>query len=568
MPDIDNKRLINLIRYAPVIVVFVFALAVDLIAIQHNREQAAQSIKNLREELTFQRKDSIRSEVHQVYSHLLLEKSKIESDLKEKTKQRVYEAYGIANHIYAQNLGKSKTEISKLIIDALRPVRFFDGRGYFFILANDGKTILNGPNAYLEGPQGWDLQDEAGHQLVQNMLYVTKNNKEGFVSWRYKKPDSVNNMAFEKIGYIKKFEPYDWSIATGEYLSDFELDVKTKLLKWFSDYEYGENGYFFVLDKNGKLLAHHVNDFLGLDFVIGKKVNAKLLNDINAQINKGGGYIHYSKPLTLSGKTSLEQLSYVKEVKEWGWIIGTAFSAQAFEKHLRLKEKQLVELNHRSLMHLIYLTIVSMILLTASSLYVSNLIARRFEMFKNQIKNDFNELNTTKDKMEYMALHDALTDLPNRVLMLQIIKENIQSAMVENEKLAIMFVDLDNFKNVNDLYGHHVGDLLLRVVSQRFKGLLSTYDSVSRLGGDEFVFCFTKLPNKKEAEDKAKLVLESLVTPITIESKPLFIGCSIGVSMFPDDGSSAETLIGYADTVLYKSKADKKGQVLFYSSSI
>lgn len=568
MASLDNKQLLNLIRYAPVVVVFVFALAVNLIAIQGNREHAAQSIKNLREELTLERKEAIRSEVHQVYTKLLVEKSKIENDVKKNAKQRVYEAYATANYIYTQNLDKSKAEVSKLIIEALRPARFFDGRGCFFILSSDGTTIMNGKNPELEGKNTTDLQDKEGHPIAKEMLNITKKNGEGVIDWYYKKPGAVDHKALHKAGYIKNFEPYNWSIGTGEYVSDFEAEVKSKLLRWFSEYAYGENGYFFVLDKQGTLLAHHVNDFLGLDFVIGEKIDQTLLANIHTQISKGGGYIQYAKPLTLSGTTTLEQLSYVKAVKGWDWIIGTGFNSQAFAKHLRLKEAQFEALNHQSLMRLIYLTIGSMLFLTLSSLYVGNLIARRFEIFQDKIEEDFNELNTTKDNMEHMALHDALTELPNRVLMLTDMQESIQSAAANNEKLAVMFVDLDNFKNVNDMFGHHIGDLLLGVVSKRFKALSASCGTVSRFGGDEFIFCFKQLNNKKEAEDKANLIRESLSQPILVEGKSLSVGCSIGIALYPDNASTAEQLISQADTVLYKSKGVKKGQALFYSNNI
>ncbi|MBN0988206.1 bifunctional diguanylate cyclase/phosphodiesterase [Amphritea pacifica] len=568
MSALDNKQLLNLMRYAPVAVVFVFALAVNLIAIQDNREQAAQSIETLREELTFQRKESIRSQVHEVYSHLLVEKYKAESNLKDAAKQRVYEAYGIANHIYAQNVGKSKAEISKIIIEALRSVWIFNGRGSFYIIDSEGETIMNAANTHSEEINDWVLQSEET-DVIRNALSINQKNGEGFLRWKIKKPGSADDKEFEKIGYVKKFEHYDWSIVIADYLVDYEEDVKNELLKWFSQYKYGESGYFFVLDENGVLLAHHINDFLGLDFVLGEKINIDLIKDIKDKIKDGGGgYIRYSKPLTLSGMVILDQVGYVKEVGEWGWIIGTGFSSQAFEKNLRLKEEQLNELNYQNLMRLVYLTIASMILLTLSSLYVGNLIARRFEMFQSKINADFDELNNTKDKMEYMALHDALTGLPNRILMLKEIKENINLIKGENEKLAVMFVDLDNFKNINDLYGHYVGDLLLIAVSQRFKVLMRGRDSVSRFGGDEFVFCFPQLKDRKAAQDKAEEVRNALSSPIVIEGRTLTIACSIGVSICPDDSLTAETLIKNADTVLYKSKADKKGQYLFYNNLI
>lgn len=568
MAPLEEKQLLNLIRYAPVAVVFIFALAVNLIAIKDNREQAKQSIKHLREELTIQRKEEVRAAVHEVYTNLLHEKSKIESDLKSKAKQRVYEAYGIANFIYAQNIEKPEAEVKRLIVEALRPIRFFDGRGYFFVHDQNGLIILNAANPQLEGENISDLSENDSQKPIKEIVGLTEMQGEAFRQWRFTKPDETDAQAYAKVGFIKKFAPYDWSIGTGEYVQDFESSVKTKLLKWLSEYEYGENGYFFVLDKKGKLLAHHANDFLGLDFVIGKRIKDELLEKVSQQLQHGGGYIRYAKPLTLSGKTSLEQVSYVREIKDWNWIIGTGFNAKTFEKNLRAKEQLFVASNHQSLMRLIYLTVASLLLLTLSSLYVGNLIGKRFGLFQNKINADFEELSNTKDKMEHMALHDAVTDLPNRVLMLESIQTNIEAAKTNNTKLAVMFVDLDNFKNVNDLYGHYVGDLLLAVVSKRFSRLTRTNASVSRFGGDEFVFCFTQLRSKKAAENKAKRILNSLVKPMKVDGKALSIGCSIGVSMYPDDGANAEALIRNADTVLYKTKADKKGHVLFYSAHI
>jgi len=568
MPTLENNHLINLIRFTPVVVVFVFALAVNLIAIQANREQAEESIKNLREELTLERKEAIRSEVHQVYTNLLIEQSKIERTLKNNAKQRVYEAYAIASYIYTQNLDKPKDEVTRLIVEALRPIRFFDGRGYFFIIGSDGLTIMNGANPELEGKNGWNIQDKDGNFIARKMLAITKKKGEGFLDWRFKKPNSESAEAFDKLGYIKKFEPYNWSIATGEYVEQFESTVKKRLLNWLSEYEYGEHGYFFVLDKSGTLLTHHANDFLGLDFVIGEQVKEALVSDINSQLEHGGGYIRFNKSLTMSGSANLEQVSYVKQVPRWGWIIGTGFSSQAFEKNLRLKEQHLLELNHQSFIRLLYLTVISLLLLTITSLFIGNSIARRFELFQGQIKNDFNELNKTKNKMEYMALHDALTDLPNRVLMRKEIQANIELAEAEQNMFAVMFVDLDNFKKVNDLFGHDTGNQLLVKVSERFKLIADGCGSVSRHGGDEFIFCFTPLKDKREAESKAKQIIDALANPIVIEGKLFSITSSIGISMYPNDADNPETLIGYADTVLYKSKADKKGQFLFYSSRI
>ncbi|MFT6351635.1 MAG: hypothetical protein ACJARJ_001100, partial [Neptuniibacter pectenicola] len=140
----DNRNLLFLIRYASVAIVCVFALVVTIVAVQDNRAKAVRSIESLRAELLNQRKELIRSQVDQVYKQLLLKKSQIKSTLKAQEKGRIYEAYAIAHHIYANNIHKSDTEITKLIAEALRPMRFFNGRGYYFILDRQGVMVMHG----------------------------------------------------------------------------------------------------------------------------------------------------------------------------------------------------------------------------------------------------------------------------------------------------------------------------------------------------------------------------------------------------------------------------------------
>ncbi|MDW6005331.1 bifunctional diguanylate cyclase/phosphodiesterase [Vibrio mangrovi] len=568
MLKLDNKKLLHIIRYAPVIVVTLFAIAVNIIAIEDNQSMAQYSIENLRAELLNTQREKIREQVRYVIRKVRTERFLSEAKLKDHAKQRVYEAYHVAHYIYNSNQGKPKAEIVHLITDALRPLHFFNERGYFFIFTQQGISVMNGLRPELEGTSILDLQDSRGTYFIRNFIKKFEHSQEGFYQWWFQKPGQSNQQDFQKIGFAKTFEPYHWYIGTGEYVTAFENALKKEILEWISEYEYGEGGYFFIIDKQGTLLAHHYNDFLGPELTVGKKIDDSLRQQILAQVRNGGGYIRYQKPLTVDGKISLEQVSYVTEIKGWDWIVGTGFYSQVYEKYLSSQAHQLSQYKKQSLAKLSTLGIVSILLLIVVSLYVSHLIARRFNTFQQRIVDDVNELENSKDKMEFMALHDALTGLPNRLSLQKKIQESINLSKKHGTHAAIMFVDLDDFKHINDLHGHATGDQLLCSISRQFESVLEETDLVARFGGDEFIFCCADLQGTDEAREKAEIIRRLFDEQFVIGGKILSVGCSIGISMYPDDSDDPAALIRKADIVLYHSKAIKKGQILFYDQHI
>ncbi len=207
-------------------------------------------------------------------------------------------------------------------------------------------------------------------------------------------------------------------------------------------------------------------------------------------------------------------------------------------------------------------------MLAVLSWVIGKAVGRRFIRFQSQIRSDFNELEKTKNQLQYLALHDDLTDLPNRLFLIDFIEQKIKQSLLTDTSLAIMFVDIDDFKKVNDAFGHSTGDELLKVVAKRFESLLDQNSIVARFGGDEFVFCFSGLASAIEAEHKGMAVYDAFHDTFAIKGKSIASSCSVGVALFPQDAKHAEDLISKADTALYTSKARQKGGVLFYDESI
>lgn len=169
---------------------------------------------------------------------------------------------------------------------------------------------------------------------------------------------------------------------------------------------------------------------------------------------------------------------------------------------------------------------------------------------------------------EYLAHHDALTGLPNRLRLLDRAELALHHADRSGRPVGVMVLDLDGFKTINDSLGHLVGDALLRAVGERLCGAVRAEDSIARFGGDEFVILLPELQAPLDAAQVAHKLLRALDLPFQIGEHALEVKCSIGISLYPDDGQSAETLLRTADTAMYQAKAAGKARSCFYNEEM
>ncbi|HPR38894.1 MAG TPA: diguanylate cyclase [Spirochaetota bacterium] len=176
---------------------------------------------------------------------------------------------------------------------------------------------------------------------------------------------------------------------------------------------------------------------------------------------------------------------------------------------------------------------------------------------------DITSRKLEEEKILHMATHDELTGLPGLKLARDRLNMSISQARRDNSLIAVMFIDLDGFKQVNDTYGHDAGDEVLRVASQRFLSVLRETDTVSRIGGDEFLVILTELHSRENASMIAEKLLHAASEPVYFYDSEASVGASIGISLFPDDGNDMETLIKMADAAMYKVKSEGKNGYIF-----
>lgn len=181
---------------------------------------------------------------------------------------------------------------------------------------------------------------------------------------------------------------------------------------------------------------------------------------------------------------------------------------------------------------------------------------------------DVTEYKLAEEKIQYLATHDSLTGLPNRLMLAQLLDHAIQSAKRHKRKLAVIFIDLDRFKIINDTMGHAAGDQLLQEIAYRYKSSLRAADIVSRQGGDEFVIVIEDFHSLSDLKLVAHNLLAATIKPIILLGNECRVTASIGISIYPQDGEDEQSLLKHADIAMYNAKEEGKNNFQFYSKDI
>lgn len=185
-----------------------------------------------------------------------------------------------------------------------------------------------------------------------------------------------------------------------------------------------------------------------------------------------------------------------------------------------------------------------------------------------RVARDVTQTNRNKREVHQLAYFDALTGLPNRSLLEDRLKQALAQAQRRDQRLAVLYMDLDNFKQINDTFGHHNGDQVLIEAAQRLSESLRESDSIARFGGDEFVVFLPDISDDQEMVSVISKVLRSLSRPFTLRNALATVGASIGVAVFPEDGMTPQTLLNHADLAMYAAKKAGKNQFHFFSEDM
>jgi len=240
--------------------------------------------------------------------------------------------------------------------------------------------------------------------------------------------------------------------------------------------------------------------------------------------------------------------------------------------HIKIKEREFFNLMYADFAETLIATLFFYIIFLIIIYKLIRKMRLKEEQYTKQLETDIAtktyEIKKQKEILYVQAHHDNLTGLPNRVLFNDRLEHGIELAKRHKRKLALFFIDLDHFKQINDSLGHQVGDRVLVAVTERLKAKIRKEDTLSRLGGDEFTIIMEDLKNMEDVSLLAQKILKVLTQPIHIEGHTLYISCSMGISFYPEDDTNAQNLVKYADTAMYKAKKEGRNNFQFYSSEM
>ena len=399
----NEKKLLKIIKYAPTIFVLSITLFILTISFWENTKKFEKDKEKIRVEYTQRNEEVIKERVYEVYDYIKREQEFTESELKKSLKEAIDSAYNIANGIYQNNLDKNSDEIKKLVIDALRNVRFNDGRGYYFIYENSGKNILLPHHIELEGKDFWKYQDAKGSYIIQDMTTLLSKSNEAFYEWYWYNPTN-QDIQRKKIGLVRNLEQFGWFIGTGEYLEDFEKQVQERVLRNINEIRFGNNGYIFIINYDKIYLSHIKKEYIDQNAIknndtVGIK---KVIEDLIEISKKGEGFYSYIQNKKPDNEQLIKKISFVKGLENWSWMIGTGFYEDDIQKAINDKKEELEEEFKEYVVKTIIFSLFLILILLIISIYFSKILQDKFKKYQYE-KTKQQNIIAQKSKMAAMG---------------------------------------------------------------------------------------------------------------------------------------------------------------------
>ena len=630
MPTLRNlsiKMRVQLIILFTILIVTIIVTTESIINIKHLTQD---NIERYKKEAYTNKENELKNYLSIIMKTLdsfyaKTSKAEVEKEVYYSLSKHMNFLFHTLNKEYKKNVATMSKEALQEHLKAIVRADRYGKNGYFWINDMNYRMVMHPIKPEFNGKKFINTPKVPFVELGVNALKKCQCNQ---ATIRYNFYIPSTKVYGKKISIVKLFKPYNWVIGTGAYLVDITKEIQKEAIRTISEIRYGKNGYFWINNREPKMIMHPFYPSLdGKDLSSFKDANGVYLFDEMVKVTKksGSGIVKYLWPKP-KFKKQQPKISFVKLFKPWGWIVGTGAYVDDIESKINTMREnasnQIDSLIKKVIIEIIFLTIV-LILITI--FIAKKSIVQPIEKFKSKIlmiaKNyDIKErVDTREAPLEIKELGDSFNTLMDDLEKLIIadeasaqeikklyeeLKEKSQTALAKSEqrykelatkdiltgilnrfafeneldrvisnskrtgaKFALLFLDLDHFKEVNDTYGHDMGDKLLIEVAKRVLPNIRTEDIFARLGGDEFILIFTNIERKT-----LPILVNKAITlfrkPWIIEGITLNVTTSMGVVVFPDDADDKMKLLKNADIAMYKSKELGRNQVVYFDRTL
>jgi two-component system, NtrC family, sensor kinase len=383
-----EQQILKFIKYTPSIFILILSLIITLFFYFENKKTFLKEKEDIKNNYILENKNLIKEEVNRVYNFILKLQNSTEIELKNSIKSKVYEAHTIANSIYNKYKNqKSKEEIFELIKTALEDIRYNDGRGYFFIVDNKAVSLLQPSIKEFENKNLFEYADKKGYKFMQTIVKTIEEKTERFDQYYWKNPNSSENSS-KKISFYKYFEPLNIAIGSGEYVEDYEKEIKQKALDYINLIRFKENGYIFIINYDGIFLNHLRKEFLGKSALTDNNLSyiKNIILDFIKISRNGEGYYSYIQDKKPDTNLPTHKVSFLKGLNNWEWIIGTGFYEDDINEVVNQKKAHLDKNFAIYAKNIFILSIFLTLILLVISKYVSKFLENKFDEYKKELK--------------------------------------------------------------------------------------------------------------------------------------------------------------------------------------
>ncbi len=567
MDDKKSTKLTRLIVILPLLGIAITSFALVQIFLSYEQSIYDADIEKVRQDIVKKSKVRAYEKIMDISNYIVTTTDILKKQARVEVKSMTTFAVNMIDLIYKNNKDLPKDKIIELVKQHFRDVRFFDNKtGYYDIFDIKGNSVLLPTLPSKENINLLYFKDARGQYPIKDSIKIVKNSNEGYYEWYWYKPDSLDMK--KKIGYVKGYKKLGIYIVTARYEEDIISSIKPKMQKLLMNIKHEDRGYIFAFDYDGMVIANRDKKLIGTNIWNKATKNEYIAKNIikGARVQPEGFFMTYITSFDKELGESEYKTSFIKDVPELGWVIGTGAYYNDLLKEIKEKRRTLKEKLESVVDNISYATALVLAIMLIVTLIVSYKLQSILKTYQKHLVIKHRQTMAQKEQLVYQLEHDYLTNLPNRIMLINRLNQAISLSKRDGREIAIFFIDVDNFKVINDTMGHDSGDIILKEVARRLQGSIRESDLAARFGGDEFVVVVENYKNIRDIIKIIDNIQKNINKPILIGESSYSTTLSLGVSIYPTDGEDPNTLLKNADIAMYQAKTGGRDAYRFFTN--